>query len=77
MTLGNGLSVDRSYDLLFQLDTSQVSETVLDLDYDYFANGIVESILDIGDSPRDQSFSYDDLDRLEIATGIYANIGYS
>ena len=48
-----------------------------DLRYDYEANGNVWNIYDstVASNAGDQHFSYDDLDRLTLANGLYGAVG--
>ncbi|MEE2729940.1 MAG: hypothetical protein VYA55_03915 [Pseudomonadota bacterium] len=72
-TYGNGLVRQVPYDLDYRIDQIQVSDTqsVLDLDYGYDAFNNITSILDNLNSSDSQTFTYDDLHRLQHAYGNY------
>ena len=70
------LTVDRTYDLLYRLERTQVG-SLYDLSFDSDAAGQVFAINDLLNPPSGQSFAYDSLDRLTCADGIYGSIGYS
>jgi YD repeat-containing protein len=76
---GNGLSLTLGYDLDYRL-TGLVSGSALtpvqDLAYGYDLASNITSIADGLDLTRDQTFDYDSLHRLSLATGAYGQIGY-
>jgi len=76
MNLGNGLSVSKSFDQLYRMQTSQTG-SIYSRSYTYDPAGNVTSIDDLVDSTRAQSFSYDALYRLITASGIYGTISYT
>ena len=76
MDLGNGLSLNQTHDTDYRL-TSQVMGTVYSRTYDYDAVNNIKAINDNITISKNQSFNYDDLDRLDNATGIYGSLDYS
>ena len=76
MTLGNGIAVNRTFDLLYRM-TANVDTGIQNRDYGLDLLGNVTEIADNLDNTRNQSFVYDDLYRLTDATGIYATLGFS
>ena len=75
LTYGNGLVRAHIYDLQYRTESIQTG-SVLNLGYTPDPNGNFTSITDYLDPSRSQSFVYDDLNRLESASGIYGQIGY-
>lgn len=73
---GNGIVLSQSYDQRYQL-TGIKAGTILDLTYVHDGAGNITTITNNLDAGRTQSFSYDDLDRLGGATGIYGAVGYT
>ena len=71
----NGLRLNRVYDQDGRLDSQSVTG-VQDLDYDYDGVNNVEDIDNLIDDSRDESFTYDNLNRLETADGRYGAIVY-
>ncbi len=76
MTLGNGISVSKTFDKSYQM-RSLSSGTVLDRSYTADNVGNVMTITDNLDATRSQTFVYDDLYRLTNADGIYGSIAYN
>jgi YD repeat-containing protein len=84
LTYGNGSVLFRDYDLRYKITRLQAAGG-LELGYGYgWYDGEtridlegIQTITDHLDPAKTQSFGYDDLDRLESATGIYGTIGYS
>ena len=76
MTLGNGITVSRTYDKNYQL-TELTQGTLMDRSYIPDAVGNIELITDNLDAGRSQSFDYDDLYRLTFASGGYGTINYT
>ena len=76
MTLGNGIGVNRSFDLLYRM-TGNISTGVQNQGYGLDLLGNVTTVTDNLDATRDLAFDYDDLYRLTDATGIYGTVGFS
>jgi RHS repeat-associated protein len=76
MTLGNGITVNRSFDLLYRM-TADADTGIQDLNYDLDRLGNVTLVTDNLDAARDLGFEYDDLYRLTDATGIYGTIEFA
>ncbi len=76
MTLGNGITVSKTFDKSYQLLTL-ASGTVLGRSYVQDNVGNIETITDNLDSTLSQSFDYDDLYRLTNAEGSYGTIAYT
>ena len=76
MTLGNGITVSKTFDKSYQL-LSLSSGMILNRSYTPDNVGNIEIITDNLDSTRSQSFGYDDLYRLTDASGIYGTIAYT
>ncbi|XPS88777.1 hypothetical protein Dvar_67960 [Desulfosarcina variabilis str. Montpellier] len=76
MTLGNGIGVNRSFDLLYRM-TGNISTGVQNSDYGHDRLGNVTAVTDNLNSTRDLSFDYDDLYRLTGAGGIYGTLSFS
>ncbi|NVL90429.1 MAG: RHS repeat protein [Desulfobacterales bacterium] len=76
MDLGNGIGVGKTFDLLYRLQTSQAG-IVYNRSYAYDPVGNVAGIDDHFEPVRSQSFSYDVLNRLAGASGIYGSISYT
>ena len=75
MAYGNGLTYSASYDLDYQLD-NQNTASVQQRDYTQDDVGNISSITDLIDTNHNQSFVYDNLDRLNSAQGNYGALGY-
>ncbi len=71
MDYGNGLTYTAEYDFDYQIDTLTVSNNILNRDYTPYDSGDIDTIVDLLDVNRDQSFTYDDMGHLETADGIY------
>ena len=76
LNFGNGLQLSRTFDQDYQL-IAQTLGNVLDDSYGHDPVGNITSWLDLVQATRDQSFSYDELDRLTSAIGAYGSLGYS
>jgi RHS repeat-associated protein len=76
MTLGNGITIARTFDKNYQL-LSLGAGTVLNRTYTPDNVGNIELITDNLDSSRSQSFTYDDLYRLTDASGVYGTVGFT
>ncbi|MDM3871792.1 RHS repeat-associated core domain-containing protein [Porticoccus sp. W117] len=73
---GNGIQLDRSFDQDYRL-TSQSHGTVKANSYSYDNVDNITAVDDTLDGSRDQSFTYDALDRLTNATGVYGTLSYT
>jgi YD repeat-containing protein len=74
-TYGNNLKLTRVYDLDGRLDTQAVTG-VQSLDYGYDLVNNIEAIDNLIDDSRDETYDYDNLNRLEAATGKYGDVYY-
>lgn len=76
---GNGAVTNYTYDentlRLKQLQTEGAENRLQDLTYEFYSNGNVKSITDAVNS-NSQGFTYDNLNRLSYASGIYGSISY-
>lgn len=75
-SLANGLTEVRKYDLNDRITEIDVP-AIHHLEYSYDSVGNVLSIQDLVDPGKNQSFSYDDLDRVVAASGVWGNITYA
>ena len=75
MTLGNGIGVNRSFDLLYRM-TGSVATGIQDKTYGLDLLGNVTGVVDNLDSTRDLAFYYDDLYRLTDADGIFGSLSF-
>jgi RHS repeat-associated protein len=75
LTCGNGIALAQGHDLQYRITSIQAGST-MDRTYGHDANGNVTSITDVLDSARNQSFVYDEVNRLTSASGIYGQITY-
>ncbi len=76
LTFGNGLTMNRTFDADYRLiaqSTGNIQQLVLGVD----PAGNITDITDSINTTRSQSFSYDALNRLVSATGIYGPRGYA
>jgi YD repeat-containing protein len=73
---GNGIMLSQSYDQRYRLTGIQAGG-ILDLTYIHDGVGNITTMTNNLDANRSQSFSYDDLNRLESATGIYGSVAYT
>ncbi|MGI9302296.1 MAG: RHS repeat-associated core domain-containing protein [Gammaproteobacteria bacterium] len=73
--LGNGVPVTHTYDLDYR-QTHIDSGSVQSLGYTYDDAHNITDITNNLDSSRNQTFGYDDLDRLTSASGIYGTVAY-
>ncbi|UTW46347.1 RHS domain-containing protein [bacterium SCSIO 12696] len=73
---GNGIQLSRSFDLDYRL-TNQDHGTVKSNSYSYDNVDNITAIDDTLDGSRDQSLTYDALNRLTNATGVYGTIDYT
>ncbi len=76
MAFGNGLQLNRTYDQDYKL-MAQTLGSVLSYSYGHDPVGNITNWQDLVQTVRDQSFSYDELDRLTSAIGAYGNLSYS
>ncbi len=76
MTYGNGIVETRAYDGDYRL-TGLTTGAVQALGYSYFANNNVKSIKDNVAPAKSQTFSYDVLDHLTAASGIYGSLAWT
>lgn len=77
MTLGNGLTLENSYNLLYRLESTKDSAgSLYDRTYQYHATGNVWTITDAIDAAASQEFGYDDLGRLQTAQGKYGDYAW-
>lgn len=76
MTLGNGLTQTRGFDQLYRAASRQVPGFQY-LSYSLDAVGNITGITDQITASASQTFGYDDLYRLNSATGAYGTIGYT
>jgi YD repeat-containing protein len=77
VTYGNGLVLSRDYDLDGRLHTQTVAG-VQDLTYTYYPS-LLHNIMGIDDAidpSRDEDFTYDNLNRLDAASGKYGSMDY-
>ncbi|MCF6293619.1 MAG: hypothetical protein L3J04_09520, partial [Robiginitomaculum sp.] len=75
---GNSLALNINYDLDYQITAIKVGAgSIVDLNYNHDANGNVTALSDNAMPARDQVFTYDAVDRLVNASGVYGAIGYS
>ena len=76
-TLGNGLITTLTYDQDYRLTDTVTDNTIQSLTYSHdLANNIL-SIVNNNDATRNQSFTYDNLDRLLTGNGIYGALSYT
>lgn len=77
-TFGNGITQTVSHDQAYRVTDIEAlgTGTVLDLNYGYDGSHNITSIANQGDPTRDQSFQYDNLDRLSQAIGLYGQLDY-
>jgi RHS repeat-associated protein len=75
MTLGNGVTVDRTFDQQYRM-TTDLSTGIQSLDFDHDLVGNVTAITNLLDATRDLTFGYDDLYQVTSATGIYGTLGF-
>lgn len=79
LTYGNGLALTKTYDRHYRVDTitsATSSNVMLSLDYGYDTRGNIDTIDDLLDASRSQSFTSDAISRLVNASGIYGDFGY-
>ncbi len=76
MTMGSGTAVSRQFNERYLLENLSAG-SLMDYTYDFDNVGNITDITDGLDAARSQSFGYDDLYRLNSATGIYGSIGYT
>ena len=74
-TLGNGLLHTQDYDQNYRLITIQ-SESVFSRSQEYNLVDNVMAIINAQDASRNQSFDYDQLDRLKDATSVLGHMNY-
>jgi len=73
---GNGIVLDRGHDQDYRL-TDYTAGSVQDVSIGYDPANNITSLTDVLDSSRNQSFTYDPLDRLAHAQGVYGAQGYT
>ena len=73
---GNGINHTKSFNLGYNI-TVITAGNVQNLTYTPDPTGKITAITNNLDAARHQTFVYDDLNRLESATGIYGNLGYT
>jgi RHS repeat-associated protein len=76
MDFGNGLQLTRSYDQDYHL-TGQTVGQILNASYSHDPVGNITAWQDRLQTGHDQSFGYDQLDRLTSAIGAYGTLDYS
>jgi len=80
LTYGNGLLHTRGYDQNYwanAITTADGAAQIQDMSIGYDNAGNVTGITDTLDTGRNQSFSYDDVNRLASATGAYGTVTYT
>jgi RHS repeat-associated protein len=77
-TFGNAVVHAVSYDEGYRVETvlDQGSASILDLDYSYDANHNIDGLANGVNSALSQSFSFDERDRLDTASGAYGAYDY-
>ena len=75
LTFGNGLGLNRSYDLDYRIAQQDVGN-IQSLSYSFDDNNNIDAITDLVDIDASQDFSYDKLDRLIDEIGSYGNKSY-
>lgn len=79
LDLGNGITLAYTYDQDYRLGSITAGDGVTDvqdLTYGYDAVGNITAITDALDAARNQAFTYDPLQRLTNATGLYGDLTY-
>jgi RHS repeat-associated protein len=76
LTFGNDITLNQSFNQDYLLTDYSAGE-VLNLTYECNPDGMIIDIVNHFDSSRDQSFTYDDMNRLTSATGIYGDITFT
>jgi RHS repeat-associated protein len=77
---GNRLVMSRSFDLDYRITTISVNAgatTVQSLGFGYDPTGNITAVTDNLATGNNQTFTYDELNRILTATGAYQSIGYS
>lgn len=80
LTFGNGVAAALTYDQDYQLtgiDSANGGTVIQDLTYGYDVAGNITSITDNQTSARSQTLTYDDLNRLWTASGLYGSQSYT
>ena len=77
MTLGNGLTTNNTFDQDYRLTDAVTSNNVSSLAFSLDLANNITAITNNNDSTRNQSFNYDNLDRLTSGTGIYGTYSYT
>lgn len=75
MTLGNGMSVVKTFDQQNRV-TSITVGSIVSLQYAYDAIGNITAITDLLQPTLNQSFAFDSIDRLTSAGGSYGSLSY-
>jgi RHS repeat-associated protein len=76
LTYGNGVGETRGFDEMFRL-TGLSAGSVMNLSYTHDPVGNILTITNLLDPTRSQSFTYDSLERLVGAQGVYGTEGYT
>ncbi len=77
LTLGSGLVTTLTYDQDYRLTDTVTGNSIQSLTLAYNAVNNITSITNNNDTTRNQSFTYDNLDRLLSGNGIYGNLSYT
>ena len=76
LSFGNGIVLSQTYDQDYRLSTLAATG-VQNLTYSHDPAGNISAIADAITPTRNQSFAYDDLNRLTAANGVYGAYGYA
>ena len=76
LTYGNGVAETRAFDEMYRL-TGLNAGNVINLSYAHDPVGNILTISNLQDPSRSQSFTYDNLERLVGAQGVYGTEGYN
>ncbi len=77
LIFGNGLSTAYTFDQDYRLTDAVTDNNTHSLTYAYDLGDNISTITDNNDSTRNQSFTYDNLDRLLSGNGIYGSLSYT
>jgi RHS repeat-associated protein len=75
-TYGSGLQLTQTFDQLYRI-ASIVAGNIYSVSYAKDSAGNITQIQNVLDGTRTQNFGYDELNRLESATGIYGSIAWT
>ncbi len=75
--LGNGLTTTNTYDQDYRLTDTLTSNSIQSLSYGYDLANNITAITNNNDATRNQTFTYDNIDRLLTANGIYGALSYT